>query len=117
MAPALGWHCCEIYAFEAGPDQTVQYMSPDFVIDISEVMPALEVCYHHFGESLGDQLMQEKRTGAAFRGLKCGFAYGEAYKIVKFPKHGDDLLLRQMLGERFCWFGNEYYPAYGEMYF
>ena len=42
---------------------------------------------------------------------------GEAYKIVKFPDRGDDLLLRQMLGERFCWFGNEYYPAYGEMYF
>ncbi len=45
-------------------------MSPDFAIDISDVMPAPEACYHHFGESLGDQLTQEKRTGAAFRGLK-----------------------------------------------
>ena len=88
MAPARGWHCSEIYAFEAGPDQTVQYMSPDFVIDISDVMPTLEACYHHFGQSLGDQLTQEKRTGAAFRGLKCGFAYFEAYNIFKFPEIG-----------------------------
>ncbi|MBO4886496.1 MAG: hypothetical protein J5602_14385 [Clostridia bacterium] len=117
MAPAYGWHCSEVYAFEAGPDQTVQYMTPDIVIDITDVVPVLDVCYHHFGRALGDQLTQEKQTGAAFRGLKSNYAYGEAYKIIKFPDHGGDLILRQMLKERFSWFGNEYYPAYGELYF
>ena len=88
LAPAYGWHCKEIYAYEAGPDQTVQYMSPDIVIDISDVMEVLNDCFHYFGESLGDQLYEEKVTGASFRGLKSEFAYGEAYKIIKFPDNG-----------------------------
>ena len=117
LAPAYGWHPKEIYAFEAGPDQTVQYFTPDFVIDISDVMDLLDRCYHAFGADLGDQLLGEKRVGAAFRGLKSGFTYGEAYKIVKFPDRGEDLTLRTLLRDRFRWFGNEYYPAYGELYF
>ncbi len=117
LAPAYGWHPREIYAFEAGPDQTVQYFTPDIVIDITDVMELLDRCYHAFGEGLGDQLLGEKRVGAAYRGLKSGFAYGEAYKIVKFPDGGGDLTLRTLLPDRFRWFGNEYYPAYGEMYF
>ena len=117
MAPAFGWMCKEVYAFEAGPDQTVQYMKPDFVVDISDVMGLLDQVYHHFGQSLGDQLMEEKTVGAAYRGLKQHVKYGEAYKIIKFPDGGDDLLLRKLLGERFSWFGDVYYPAYGELYF
>ena len=117
LAPAYGWHPGEIYAFEAGPDQTVQYFTPDFVIDVTDQMDLLDRCYHVFGAELGDQLLEEKRTGAAYRGLKSGFDFGEAYKIVKFPDGGNDLTLRVLLGERFRWFGNEYYPAYGELYF
>lgn len=117
LAPAYGWHCNEVYAFEAGPDQTVQYMTPDIVIDISDIMGVLNECYHHFGKSLGDQLYTEKVSGASFRGLKSKFAYGEAYKIIKFPDKGDDFMLRNLLKERFRWFGNEYYPAHGELYF
>lgn len=115
LAPAYGWHCKEIYAFEAGPDQTVQYMTPDIIIDITDVMDTLKASYHTF--SCGPQLWEEKLTGAAFRGLKSNFAYGEAYKIIKFPDAGDDFLLRQLLPERFRWFGNEYYPAHGDLYF
>ena len=117
LAPAYGWHVREIYAFEAGPDQTVQYMTPDIVIDISDLKPLLTACYHVFGQGVGDQLTEEKETGASFRGLKSGFAWGEAYKIIKFPNQGEDFLLRQLLPDRFRWFGNEYYPAYGELYF
>lgn len=117
MAPAHGWMCREIYAFEAGPDQTVQYFKPDFVVDISDLMELLDKVYHHFGQSLGDQLLQEKINGASFRGLKQGCRYGEAYKIIKFPDNGDDLLLRTILGKRFSWFGDVYYPAYGDLYF
>ena len=117
LAPAYGWLCKEIYAFEAGPDQTVQYFTPDFVVDISDLMERLNECYHMFGQSLGDQLYEEKQVGARYRGLKQNFAYGEAYKIIKFPDRGEDLLLRKILGSRFSWFGNAYYPAYGELYF
>lgn len=117
MAPANGWQCREIYAFEAGPDQTVQYFKPDFVVDISDIMGLLAQVYHHFGQELGDQLLQEKTVSAAFRGLKQNYLYGEAYKIIKFPDRGDDLLLRTILGERFSWFGNAYYPAYGDLFF
>ena len=87
------------------------------VIDISDLKPLLTACYHVFGQGVGDQLTEEKETGASFRGLKSGFAWGEAYKIIKFPNQGEDFLLRQLLPDRFRWFGNEYYPAYGELYF
>ena len=117
MAPANGWHCKEVYAYEAGPDQTVQYMTPDFVIDISDIMDVLKECYYKFGDNLGAGLYGEKLVGASFRGMKCGYAYGEAYKIVKFPDKGEDFMLRKLLADRFCWFGNEYYAAYGEMFF
>ena len=117
LAPAHGWHVNEVYAFEAGPDQTVQYMTPDLVVDITDVMPVLKESFSCFGESLCRQLYQEKTVGASFRGLKSGFAYGEAFKIIKYPNGGADFLLRRLLGARFQWFGNEYYPAHGDLYF
>jgi len=117
LAPAYGWHVSEIYAFEAGPDQTVQYMTPDIVIDVSDVMPILKESFLCFGEGLARQLYEEKTVGASFRGLKSGFPFGEAYKIIKFPHSGEDFLFRRLLGRHFRWFGNEYYPAHGELYF
>lgn len=117
LAPAYGWHVSEVYAFEAGPDQTVQYMTPDFVVDITDVMLALQESFSCFGEGLCRQLYEEKTVGASLRGLKSGFAYGEAFKIIKYPNGGEDFLLRRLLGPRFQWFGNEYYPAHGDLYF
>ena len=115
LAPASGWHCKEIYAVEAGPDQTGQYMTPDIVINISSGRVTLRQSFHVF--SCGSQLWQEKLTGAEFRGLKSNFDFGEAYKIIKYPDKGEDFLLRKVLPEQFAWFGNEYYPAHGDLYF
>ena len=92
-------------------------MTPDIVIDVSDVMPILKESFLCFGEGLARQLYEEKTVGASFRGLKSGFPFGEAYKIIKFPHSGEDFLFRRLLGRHFRWFGNEYYPAHGELYF
>ena len=109
----------EVYAFEAGPNQTGDYFKPDFSVDITAAMPDLRKSLGCFQQNHadGDSLYREKECQARYRGHTAGFDYAECYKIVKFPNGGDDFLLRQLLGDRFRWYGNGMYPAFGEAYF
>ena len=86
--------------------------SPEQLMRLRESLRA-----YHQAHAQGDGLCREKEVSAAFRGHVCGAKYAEALKIVKFPDGGQDFLLRQLLGERFRWWGNAQYPAYGYLYF
>lgn len=111
----------EIYAWEAGPNQSMYYFYPDFYISYDEiadtVLKAMEACFP------GDwyKLANVKEISSRFRGL-CGGngKYAEAFKIVKFP-HGSgmeksDFLLRRLLVDHFTWAGGPPWP-WGNQYF
>ena len=119
VAAPHGTRVREVYAFEAGPNQSMVFFRPDLAIDVTEAMPAVRESLraYHQAHAQGDGLCREKEVSAAFRGHVCGAKYAEALKIVKFPDGGQDFLLRQLLGERFRWWGNAQYPAYGYLYF
>jgi len=111
----------EIYAYEAGPSQSMLYFQPDLYIDISSVFEKLEnaltVCIA--GEK-GAELAQSKADCVRFRGGCAGLQYAEGFKVVKFPEgtglDASDLLLRRLLANQFRWAGASPWP-YGNTYF
>ncbi len=119
LAHVDGAHIKEIYAFEAGPNQTGVYFAPMFAVDITETMPTLKESILKFDQphAKGAGIFKEKEIAAAYRGHVAGCAYAEVFRIVKFPNGGDDFLLRQMLKDKFRWWGNGMYPAGGKPYF
>lgn len=110
----------EVYAYETGPMQTMQYFYPDFFINITNVSSSVEICLKSFNQPYadGDRLWLEKMISAQYRGhlSNAGFHYAEAFKIIKFPESGHDFLLRRLLENSFKWCGNGMYP-WGWQYF
>jgi len=109
----------EIFAFEAGPMQTMVYFYPDFYIDITGKMDQLEESFMQFCQPTanGDWLTIEKKKCALFRGHMSGYEYAEAYKIIKFPSgRGKSPILPKLLNEHFLWAGTDMYP-WGSQYF
>lgn len=110
----------EVYAFEAGPNQTSVFFNPDFYVDIGEVVPlvmqSLRVFNQHHAN--GEGLATEKEVAARFRGHLAHTQYAEAFKIMKYPYgyEDNDLLLMTLLKGRYCWSGGGMYP-YGRRYF
>ncbi|MBQ7034115.1 MAG: PIG-L family deacetylase [Clostridia bacterium] len=110
----------EIYAFEAGITQSVQYMQPDFSISIDEAMPTLERSLGCFNQPTahGDGLIAEKKLITSFRGkyYRGSSEYAEAYKIIKFPAGNADFMIKPAVMEQFRWCGDSMKPAYSEYY-
>ncbi len=109
---------CEIHAFEAGPNQTMSYFSPDFFIRIDNCMDKLRESFMEFHQvsASGFDLCADKEAGAAFRGYMSGFKYAEAYKILRFPSAYNELLLPKLLEQDYNWAGRGAY-AWGHQYF
>lgn len=109
----------EVYAFEAGSNQTVQYFQSDLAINISPVMDTVERSLITFDQrhANGLSLWKEKQTVAKLRGMVHGFPFAEVFSIVKFPDGNNDFILRRLLNDNFRWSGNKQYPAHGRMYF
>ncbi len=119
LAHVKGTKIKEIYAFEAGADQTSDFFKPDFFIDISSVTTTLNeslMCYNQ-NTAQGEGLCHYKDILAKFRGSQALISSAEAFKIVKYPNNNEDFLLRQTLEDYFHWCGNGMYPAFGEYYF
>lgn len=109
---------CEVYAFEGGPWQTGCYFMPDFTVNITSTMEAVEkslMCYDQISAN-GPGLVNEKQVIARYRGHMAGFEYGESYKILRFPC-GDDpeMILPKLLGKDFRWGGGRQY-MWGNQY-
>jgi LmbE family N-acetylglucosaminyl deacetylase len=120
LAAVHGAGLKEIYAFEAGITQSVQYMDPDFSIDITEAMPTLEKSMSCFNQPTahGDGLISEKKLISSFRSkyYRGSSPYAEAYKIIKFPSGNADFLVKQAVQQQFRWMGDVMKPAFGEYY-
>lgn len=106
---------CEVHAFEAGPWQSMIYMNPDFLIDITPAMETIDKSLSVFNQPLagGPGLVREKRVAAKFRGYMAGFEYAEAYKILRYPpaRFGTELMLPKLLGNAYRWAGGDQYPV------
>ncbi len=119
LSNALTVKVHEVYAFETGANQTMNFFIPDFTIDISDSFERAADslrCFATTGAN-GEHLVRDKRIRAEFRGYQNGQKIAEAFRIVKYPDGGDDFLLRQFAGSRFRWYGNRQYPAMGRDYF
>ena len=120
LAPCGGWSPREVYAFEAGPYQTMVYFQPDLYITADSVMDRVKESLLAFDQpgAGGKWLWKEKEVSAAFRGHVAGVRYAEAFKILKFPvgDQGSELWLRKDLEEYFSWAGFNAYP-WGRKYF
>ena len=111
---------CEIHAFEAGPWQSMGYMIPDFLIDITPAMPTIDQSLMMFNQPLADgsNLVREKHAAARFRGYMAGFEFAEGYKILRFPpeRFGTELMLPKLFGKAYHWGGGDQYPI-GRQYY
>lgn len=119
LAHVWGSKVKEIYAFEAGADQTSDYFKPDFFIEIDDVMDTLHKSLMCFNQNTanGRGLCHYKDMLAKYRGSQCLKNYAEAFKIVKFPDGSDDFIIRNLLSDYFHWNGNGMYPSGAHEYF
>ncbi len=119
LSNALSIQVHEVYAFEAGPDQTGKFFFPDFTVDITDAMPKVReslLCYSAEHAS-GSGLVAEKEICARYRGHQNWQNMAEPFAIIKYPDGNDDFYLRQLLLDKFRWCGNRQYPAYGKEFF
>lgn len=120
LAPCGGWAPREVYAFEAGPYQTMVYLEPDLYIAADSAAEKVKESLLVFDQQTagGKWLWKEKEVSMAFRGHVAGVKYAEAFKIIKFPAgpQGSELWLRKDLEEYFSWAGFNAYP-WGRKYF
>ncbi len=109
----------EVYAFEGSTTQTMDYFSPDFFVDVTEAIPKIKESLAHFDQNFanGDHLNYANLQQRLIRGVAAKCQYAEAFKFVKFPDGSDDILLKQLLGDKFRWKGNGHYPAFAEAFF
>ncbi len=103
----------EVYAYECGPLQTMQYFTPDFSIGIDPAREKVRasLCSYAAKHADGERLWHEKEVCAAFRGHPMGCSLAEAFRIIKFPDRANDFMLLAALRSTFCWNGTKmYYP-------
>lgn len=119
LSNALTIRVHEVYAFEAGPDQTGKFFFPNFTVDITDVFPKAEASLRCFAaeHADGDYMVEEKKICARYRGHQNGQNLAEPFAIIKYPDGGDDFYLRTLLAGRFRWCGCRQYPAFGREYF
>ncbi len=119
VAHVRGAKIREVYAFDTGICQSLDYFRPDFGIDITDKFDRVKASILHFNQNHanGRNMIKNNEIRKRYRGREFGLELAEVYKIVKFPNGSDDFLLKQLLGKRFRWYGNAMYPAFGEYYF
>ncbi len=119
VANVRGSHVKEIYAFDTGFKQA-DYFKPHFCVDVTDGMETVKKSLMQFDQNSaqGPSLCHSYEHMRNYRG-RCigGVKYAEAFRIVKFPNRSDDILLKQLLGDQFLWYGNGMYPSLGEEYF
>lgn len=120
IADVHGYAPREVYAFEAGPNQTSAFFNPDFHIDITSVMERVKESLMVFDQqhAHGPGLWREKEIATRFRGKMAHCPYAESYKIMKYPYGFEDveLWLPKLLKGKFSWNGGGMYP-YGRRYY
>jgi len=98
----------EIYAYEAGVTQTMDF-DPDFYVDITEEIEDVFSSFRKF-ETLGEEpLVKEKLVQARYRGMQSGFGYAEAFKFIG-PYAPLRSLLPDLLGRDVKPAGSVLYP-------
>ncbi len=109
----------EVYAFEGSATQTMDYFSPDFFVDIEDSMDIMKDSLTQFDQNFanGEHLFRVNEIQRLCRGTAAKCKYAEAFKFIKFPDGSDDILLKQLLGDKFRWKGNGHYPAFCEYFF
>lgn len=106
----------EIYSYETGILQSACYFLPDIYIDVTEAAEKIKESMYSFSvEHTGaERLWREKEYTARFRGLACDFPLAEGLRIFKYPKGGNDFLMRKLFEGKFRWAGTDmYYPRSG----
>lgn len=101
----------EVYSFESGPLQTMQYFIPDFYIDIAEGKDKLAESLRNFGvqNADGEKLWDTKRVCAEYRGQSRGIEIADAFKIMKFPEGKNPFMLFEMLRGYWLWGDSKMY--------
>ncbi len=120
VAAVRGAKFCEVYAFDTGINQSMDYFSPDFYVKINDAMPKVKESLMQYNQNSakGPWLCAAKELKTTYRGRTfAANTNAEAFKFIKFPNKSDDILLKQLLGENFRWKSSAMYPAFGEYYF
>ncbi len=109
----------EVYSFQTGVMQSSEYFRPDFYVDVTDSVDKVKESLMQFDQNhaSGPYLAESYEMKRAFGGRHTGVPFAEEFKIVKFPTGSDDILLKKLLGDKFIWYGNGMYPAFGEEYF
>lgn len=111
----------EIYAYEAGANQSMMYFYPDIYICFDSIagtfFGAMEACFPGNAAKLAEPVEINSR----YRGLCSGAGkYAQPLKVVKFPGSmgidDSDLLLRRLLAAEFKWAGGSAWP-WGNQYY
>lgn len=98
----------EIYAYEAGAKQTVDF-EPDFYVNITEEIEDVFSSYRKF-KTIGEEpLIEGKQALAIFRGVQSGFQYAEAFKFIG-PYAPVESTIKKLLGEDVKPAGSTLYP-------
>jgi len=98
----------EIYAYEAGTIQTVDF-EPDFYVNITEEVEEVFSSFRKF-KVLGEEpLVDQKRVQTRYRGKQSGFEYAEAFKFIG-PRAPLKSLLPDLLGKDVRPAGSMLYP-------
>lgn len=108
---------CEVYAYEAGPWQSMVYFMPDFTVNIAPVMDRVEkslMCYDQ-PRANGKWLVKEKKAGANLRGHMSGYEWGESFKVLRWPTKDPELILPKLFKNNYRWGGNAQY-MWGNQY-
>ena len=106
----------EIYTYECGPNQTMQFFVPDLMINIEQSEAALResLTGYSVNHADGNGLWREKSVCAQFRGHASGFPLAEGFQILKYPNGNQNFLLLETLRDEFCWCGSRmYFPQTG----
>ncbi len=119
VAHVRGARIKEVYSFDTGVMQSMDFFRPDFFVAVSDTMETVKESLMQFKQNHanGANLVRSYEHKRAYRGRCAGIPHAEAFKFVKYPNGSDDILLKQLLGGDFRWYGNGMYPAAAEEYF
>ncbi len=120
VASVRGAKFKEVYAYDTGINQSMDYFAPDFYIKVNESLDAVKESLMQYDQNFapGARLVANYELKHYYRGRPLGQdVIAEAFKFIKFPNGSDDILLKKLLGDHFCWRGNGRYPAFAEYFF
>ncbi len=120
VASVRGAKFKEVYAYDTGINQSMDYFSPDFFVRVNECSDAVRESLMQYDQNFaqGAKLFANYQLKRTYRGRTVSDeALCESFKFIKFPDGNDDILLKQLLGKNFYWHGKGRYPAFAEYFF